>query len=165
MRYAIFPTLATLLLCLALQGPTLAHCEVPCGIYGDQQRFEAMLEDHKTVLKAMTQIQALAGKEDAQSHNQLARWVANKESHATKIQHAIAQYFMAQRIKASDPKYVDKLTKAQTSRKRNRVIRAGGGAPPLAASVPRNNSVVRRPTQLATLLNSWLSYDISSCIR
>jgi nickel superoxide dismutase len=112
MRYAIFPTLATLLLCLALQGPTLAHCEVPCGIYGDQQRFEAMLEDHKTVLKAMTQIQALAGKEDAQSHNQLARWVANKESHATKIQQTIAQYFMAQRIKASDPKYVDKLTKA-----------------------------------------------------
>jgi len=112
MRYAIFPTLATLLLCLALQGPTLAHCEVPCGIYGDQQRFQAMLEDHKTVLKAMNQVQALAGKEDAQSHNQLARWVANKESHATKIQHTIAQYFMAQRIKASDPKYVDKLTKA-----------------------------------------------------
>ncbi|MHC4339856.1 MAG: superoxide dismutase, Ni [Planctomycetota bacterium] len=112
MRYAIFPTLATLLLCLALQGPTLAHCEVPCGIYGDQQRFLAMLEDHKTVLKAMTQIQALAGKADAQSHNQLARWVANKESHATKIQHTIAQYFMAQRIKARDPKYVDKLTKA-----------------------------------------------------
>ncbi|MHC4225199.1 MAG: superoxide dismutase [Ni], partial [Planctomycetota bacterium] len=75
MRYAIFPTLATLLLCLALQGPTLAHCEVPCGIYGDQQRFLAMLEDHKTVLKAMTQIQALAGKADAQSHNQLARSV------------------------------------------------------------------------------------------
>lgn len=112
MRNAIYPSLAALFLCLALQGPTLAHCEVPCGIYGDQQRFEAMLEDHKTVLKAMTQIQALAAKEDAQSHNQLARWVANKESHATKIQNTIAQYFMAQRIKASDPKYVDKLTKA-----------------------------------------------------
>ena len=112
MRNAIYPSLAALLLCLALQGPTLAHCEVPCGIYGDQQRFEAMLEDHKTVLKAMAQIQALAGEEDAQSHNQLARWVANKESHATRIQHTIAQYFMAQRIKANDPKYVDKLTKS-----------------------------------------------------
>ena len=25
-----------------------AHCQVPCGIYGDQLRFEQMLEDQKT---------------------------------------------------------------------------------------------------------------------
>jgi len=99
---------------VALVGNTFvsAHCEVPCGIYGDQMRFESMLEDHTTIKKAMEQIQALSAKDDALSHNQLARWVANKESHAVRIQHTIAQYFMAQRIKASDPKYVEKLTSA-----------------------------------------------------
>ena len=112
MRTIIPITLVGLLLALGFHGSVLAHCEVPCGIYGDQQRFESMLEDHTTIAKAMAQIQALAGKADAQSHNQLARWVANKESHATRIQHTIAQYFMAQRIKSKDPKYVDKLTKA-----------------------------------------------------
>ena len=104
--------LFTLLVLLGAQELVTAHCEVPCGIYGDQMRFEGMLEDHKTVAKAMGQVNVLAGKADAQSHNQLARWVSNKESHATKIQHTIAQYFMTQRIKPKDPKYVDKLTAA-----------------------------------------------------
>lgn len=112
MKYVIPPILLTIMFALGAQRAAFAHCEVPCGIYGDQQRFEAMLEDHTTVAKASDQINALAGKPDAQSHNQLARWVANKESHATKIQHTIAQYFMTQRIKPNDPKYVDKLTKA-----------------------------------------------------
>ena len=89
-----------------------AHCEVPCGIYDDQQRFDAMLEDQTTIEKAMGKIAGLAGKTDAQSANQLGRWSSTKESHATHTQHVIAQYFMTQRIKASDPKYVDKLTRA-----------------------------------------------------
>ncbi len=104
--------LFTLLVLLGAQELVTAHCEVPCGIYGDQMRFEGMLEDHKTVRKAMDQVTALAGKNDALAHNQLARWVSNKESHATKIQHTIAQYFMTQRIKPSGLKYVDKLTAA-----------------------------------------------------
>jgi nickel superoxide dismutase len=108
----LIPAFIAVLAGLVLQGSLSAHCEVPCGIYGDQQRFEAMLEDHTTVKKAMDQVGAMAGKTDAQSFNQLARWVSNKESHATRIQHTIAQYFMAQRIKPADPKYVDKLTKA-----------------------------------------------------
>ena len=29
-----------------------AHCQVPCGIYGDQLRFDQMLEDQKTISKA-----------------------------------------------------------------------------------------------------------------
>ena len=44
-----------------------AHCEVPCGIFADQMRFEAMLEDTTTIRKAMVQISELAGKSDAQS--------------------------------------------------------------------------------------------------
>lgn len=89
-----------------------AHCEVPCGIYGDQRRFEEMLEDTETIMKAITQIQELSSKQDALSHNQLARWVATKETHATNIQHIMAQYFMTQRIKPDSGEYVKKLTTA-----------------------------------------------------
>lgn len=88
------------------------HCQVPCGIYGDQRRFDSMLEDTATIAKAITQIGELAGTHDANGHNQLARWVATKESHATTVQHTIADYFMAQRIKASDPEYGKKLMAA-----------------------------------------------------
>lgn len=94
-----------------------AHCEVPCGIYADQVRFQQMLEDQTTIAKAMAQINELAEKGDALSHNQLARWVATKESHATNTQHIIAQYFMTQRIKpgaddAANKAYVKKLVAA-----------------------------------------------------
>lgn len=86
-----------------------AHCQVPCGIYGDQARFDAMVEDTNTIVKAITKIGELAGTHDANGHNQLARWVSTKESHASNIQKVIADYFMAQRIKASDPEYGPKL--------------------------------------------------------
>jgi nickel superoxide dismutase len=73
-----------------------------------------MLEDQSTIEKASKLINELSGKKDAQSQNQLSRWVATKESHATAIQKTIADYFMAQRIKASDSKYEEKLTKAHS---------------------------------------------------
>ena len=115
MRRIFFPLV--LLVLVALPQSASAHCEVPCGIYADQMRFEMMLEDTATMEKAMNQISALAGKTDAQSLNQLTRWVNTKEDHATKTQHVIAQYFMAQRIKpgkdeASNTRYVTLLTKA-----------------------------------------------------
>jgi nickel superoxide dismutase len=105
-------------LLLSAAAPTLyAHCEVPCGIYADQRRFEQMLEDNSTIAKAIEQIKELAGRGDAQSQNQLSRWVATKELHATNAQHIIAQYFMTQRLKpgndaASTAAYVKKLTAA-----------------------------------------------------
>lgn len=106
--YALFaPALLTCL--LAATDSADAHCQVPCGIYGDDTRFTMMLEDTETVAKAIGQIEELAGTHDATGHNQLARWVANKESHATNIQRTIADYFMAQRIKADDPSYGKKL--------------------------------------------------------
>ncbi len=89
-----------------------AHCEVPCGIYADQQRFEQMLEDTATMKKAMEEIEKLAGTTDAQSLNQAVRWVNTKETHATNTQHIIAQYFMTQRIKTSQSDYVQRLTTA-----------------------------------------------------
>ena len=85
---------------VATAAPLWAHCEIPCGIYGDEARFAAIAEDLTTIEKSMTQIAALAGQSDAQNANQLARWVANKEEHANRIQHVVTQYFMTQRLKA-----------------------------------------------------------------
>ncbi len=89
-----------------------AHCEVPCGIYADQRRFEMLLEDQTTIAKAIAQINELSGKTDAQSINQMTRWVNTKETHATNSQHIIAQYFMTQRLKADADGYTKKLTAA-----------------------------------------------------
>ena len=91
----------------------MAHCQVPCGIYGDQLRFEQMLEDQHTIAKAQAQINEMTeGEITAQKVNQMARWVAAKEDHATKVQNTIAAYFMAQRIKADNKNYVKQLTAA-----------------------------------------------------
>lgn len=95
-------TVLAALYLFAAVTPLLAHCEIPCGIYGDPARFAAIEEDLQTVEKSMTMIAELAGKDDAQSANQLARWVANKEEHANKIQHVVTQYFMTQRLKVPD---------------------------------------------------------------
>ena len=85
------------------------HCQVPCGIYADQHRFEQMLEDQATIEKAGKLIAELSGKQDALSQNQLSRWVATKEAHATNVQRIIGDYFMAQRIKATAKNYEKQL--------------------------------------------------------
>ena len=93
---------------LALSINLYGHCQVPCGIYGDEARFTAMLEDLKTVRKAMDQINNESTNKKS-NYNQLVRWVNNKESHAQKIQDTVAEYFLAQRIKEGQPHYTDKL--------------------------------------------------------
>ena len=107
----IFPLL---LACITyLSGiSAFGHCQVPCGIYADQHRFEQMLEDQSTIEKAGKLIAELSGKTDALSRNQLSRWVATKEAHATSIQRTIADYFMAQRIKATAKNYEKQLVSA-----------------------------------------------------
>ena len=109
-RLTIFALIA--LTSLAVTRTAAAHCQVPCGIFADQRRFEAMLEDFTTIEKAMTQINELASKTDALSKNQLVRWINTKETHASNTQSTIAEYFMAQRIKAGAEGYVPKLTAA-----------------------------------------------------
>ncbi len=89
-----------------------AHCEVPCGIYDDAARFAEMLEDQATIAKAIASIVELSDTHDATGHNQLTRWVATKEAHATNTQHIVAQYFMTQKIKTDDAKVAEKLTAA-----------------------------------------------------
>lgn len=93
-----------------------AHCEIPCGIYDDDRRFTDMLEDTETISKAIDSVDDLVGSLDGGADpltiNQITRWTVTKEDHATHLQHTIAQYFMTQRIKPSDPQYVSKLTAA-----------------------------------------------------
>ena len=89
-----------------------AHCEVPCGIYGDAMRIEILREHVTTMEKAMGQIVALSV-EGETNYNQIVRWVVNKVEHAEEFQHIVAQYFLHQRIKPSgsgDAAYVKKLT-------------------------------------------------------
>ena len=79
-----------------------AHCEIPCGIYGDNTRFDVIAEHITTIEKSMNKIDALG--QPGSNMNQLVRWVQNKESHADAIREIVTQYFLAQRIKFADPK-------------------------------------------------------------
>lgn len=93
----------TLFLCVLLLGGLLApaafaHCQIPCGIYGDPLRFDEMREHVETIEKSMKQIEEI-GASDTPNHNQLVRWVNNKEDHAEKLTETVTYYFMAQRIK------------------------------------------------------------------
>ena len=97
-------------------APAYAHCEIPCGIYGDRMRIDMIAEDITTVEKSMKQITALSGQQE-KNFNQIVRWVQNKEVHADKIAHTVTQYFMTQRLKPAPPElkrehdlYLKKLT-------------------------------------------------------
>jgi nickel superoxide dismutase len=95
----------------ALTQTAYAHCQIPCGIYDDHARVKAMLEDVTTVEKAVKEITALADKSDAQSKNQLVRWVMNKEKHAQNIIATISDYYLTQRVKPAQKDYIDRLVK------------------------------------------------------
>jgi nickel superoxide dismutase len=82
---------------------------VPCGIYNDGARVEAMLEDAATILKATRMLAELEGKTDAQSINQATRWVMNKEQHAQNIIATLSDYFLTQRVKPSQSDYAERL--------------------------------------------------------
>lgn len=93
-----------------------SHCQIPCGIYGDEARFDMIAENITTIEKSMKQIAALSA-QDKPDNNQIVRWVQNKEKHADDTTHIITYYFLAQRLKpvANDNSkayktYVKKLT-------------------------------------------------------
>ncbi|MFC4990855.1 superoxide dismutase [Ni] [Rubritalea tangerina] len=89
-----------------------AHCQIPCGIYADDNVFVTLHKDQETIAKAMQQIKELS-KDPAANVNQISRWVTNKEQHAQNVQNVVAQYFLAQRIKINESDkeaYTKKLT-------------------------------------------------------
>lgn len=101
---------------LLFSRPVFSHCEIPCGIYDDQMRFDMLEEHFKTIEKSMKQIAELSKAKD-KNYNQIVRWVNNKEKHAHKVQHIVYQYFMTQRVKPVSEKngeeykqYVEKIT-------------------------------------------------------
>ena len=107
---------AVLLSAIVFGSLAYSHCQVPCGIYGDQTRFVLISEHLTTLEKSMNQIEELKNQDDINA-NQIVRWVQNKEQHADEISHIITYYFMAQRIKvpatgnkAAHNDYVKKLT-------------------------------------------------------
>ena len=87
-----------------------AHCEIPCGIYGDSLRIELIAEHIETIQKSMNQINELS-KAGEINYNQLVRWIVNKEEHASKIQDIVSQYFLHQRIKPVEPSDVEAYKK------------------------------------------------------
>lgn len=105
-------TLLVLVTTLAFYAPVAhSHCQLPCGIYDDNARVKAMLEDVATTRKAVTSIAELSGKSDPQSNNQLVRWIMNKETHAQLIISTISDYFLTQRVNADQKDYVERLKK------------------------------------------------------
>ena len=85
-----------------LSAKIYGHCQVPCGIYDDAVRIVQIEEDIKTIRKAMNKINDLTGNSDAQSLNQISRWVNTKEDHAQNAQETVLNYFLAQRVKTKE---------------------------------------------------------------
>ena len=85
-------------LLVGLNKPSLAHCEIPCGIFHDSLRINIILEHITTIEKSMNQIKSLSESKEP-NYNQLVRWVTNKETHAEEIQEIVSKYFLHQRIK------------------------------------------------------------------
>jgi nickel superoxide dismutase len=90
---------------LALSGlfayQAYAHCQIPCGIYGDEMRFDMLNEHIATIEKSMNAINEMA-KESKHEPNQLVRWVMNKDDHADQFSEIVHSYFLAQRIKSAE---------------------------------------------------------------
>ncbi len=113
---SIIKIITVITIVFASQTSTMAHCEIPCGIYHDQLRIELLKEHIQTIEKSMNMISELQSADNI-DYNQLVRWIDNKEQHADKIQEIVTQYFMNQRIKSVDQaegeryvKYIKELT-------------------------------------------------------
>jgi hypothetical protein len=85
-------------LSFALPASVSAHCQVPCGIFDDNNVISSMHTDWVTIEKACKEIATLSEKPGENTH-QLTRWIINKESHAQDIQDKVLNYFLAQRLK------------------------------------------------------------------
>ena len=116
MKRFVFFNILFVLMFLCVSCKVWAHCEIPCGIYDDDARFEGLAEDINTIEKSMNKIIELSNDPKA-NINQLVRWVHNKEIHADKVNEVVTKYFLKQRIKPVDKSrkseykdYTNKLT-------------------------------------------------------
>ncbi|MCH8118151.1 MAG: superoxide dismutase [Planctomycetes bacterium] len=107
---------AVLLSAIVFGSLAYSHCQIPCGIYDDEARFNMIAEHITTVEKSMKLIESLSAQQKP-NMNQVVRWVNNKDKHADEISHIVTYYFMAQRVKLPAKgntkafnEYVTKLT-------------------------------------------------------
>ena len=112
----IFVFLIACMLILIICSAVHSHCQIPCGIYDDDMRFNMMAEHIATIEKSIQSINELSGQEKP-NMNQLVRWIQNKDNHADQLSEVITYYFMAQRLKPAEKtdaaayeKYLTKLT-------------------------------------------------------
>ena len=106
-----FSIAAALLMLTAIYARvSFAHCEVPCGIYGDEMRFD-MIEEHIVTIEKSMQMIVELSREAEKNYNQIVRWINNKEEHANHIQEIVSQYFLTQRVKVADAKDKDAYQK------------------------------------------------------
>ena len=110
----ILASVVIAVLVLVVSSVVYSHCQIPCGIYDDNMRFDMMAEHITTIEKSMKLIDQISGEKEPQM-NQIVRWVKNKETHADELAHIITYYFMAQRVKPAEKtdtrKQQDYLTK------------------------------------------------------
>lgn len=100
--------ISLLILTLSTAALSHGHCQIPCGIYGDETRFVTLAEHITTIRKSIAEIEKESAA-DKPNYNQLVRWVNNKETHADEITEIATQYFLAQRIKPTQEHYEEKL--------------------------------------------------------
>jgi len=112
----IFASVVIAVLVLVASSVVYSHCQIPCGIYDDNMRFNMMAEHITTIEKSIKMVNQISS-EVKPDINQLVRWVQNKETHADELSHIITYYFMAQRIKPTEKtdageyeKYLVKMT-------------------------------------------------------
>ena len=91
-----------------MPAPVEAHCQIPCGIYGDEMRFQ-MLEEHITTIEKSMKLIGELSADPGKNSNQLVRWVMNKENHADEMAQVVTQYFLQQRLKLDDPQWAAKV--------------------------------------------------------
>ena len=93
----------TLFAFFALPSFANAHCQIPCGLYDDENVFRELELDLRNIEKSMNEIIKLAGNAKTEQ-NQTVRWVQNKELHADHFAGKLQKYFSAQRIKLVETK-------------------------------------------------------------
>jgi nickel superoxide dismutase len=89
-------------------APVEAHCQIPCGIYDDEMRFQ-MLEEHITTIEKSMKLVVELSVDPVANANQLIRWVINKDKHADEMAEIVTQYFLQQRLKIDDPQWAAKV--------------------------------------------------------
>lgn len=89
-------------------APVEAHCQIPCGIYDDEMRFQ-MLEEHVTTIEKSMKLVVELSADPGANANQLVRWVVNKDQHADEMAEIVTRYFLQQRLKIDDPQWAARV--------------------------------------------------------